>query len=120
MAMTASRTKRAQAGASAPRRATLIERSSGDVFRDLGFAEPEAAHLRLRAELALRVRAFVEGRALTQAAAARAMGVTQPRLNAILRGRLDEFSLDSLVLMLARAGESVELRQRRSAARRAA
>lgn len=97
------------------KRATLIERGSGDVFRDIGFSPAEAANLRLRADLALRVRRYVERGAMTQAAAARAFGVRQPRLNALLRGRLDEFSLDALVNMLANVGERVELRVRRAA-----
>lgn len=96
-------------------RATLIERGSGDVFRDLGFPASEAANLRLRADLALRVRRYVERAGMTQTDAARTLGVRQPRLNALLRGRLDEFSLDALVNMLANAGERVELRVRRAA-----
>jgi predicted XRE-type DNA-binding protein len=96
-------------------RATLIERGSGDVFRDIGFSAAEAANLRLRADLALRVRQYVERSGVTQSQAARAFGVRQPRLNALLRGRLDEFSIDALVNMLANIGERVELRVRRAA-----
>jgi predicted XRE-type DNA-binding protein len=96
-------------------RATLIERGSGDVFRDIGFSASEAANLRLRADLALRVRRYVERGGETQAISARALGVRQPRLNALLRGRLDEFSIDALVNMLANVGVRVELRVRRAA-----
>lgn len=104
-----------KAAGRAGERATLIERGSGDVFRDIGFSAAESANLRLRADLALRVRRYVERGGMTQTTAARALGVRQPRLNALLRGRLDEFSLDALVNMLANIGERVELRVRRAA-----
>lgn len=89
---------------------------SGNVFADLGFAPAEAVNLRLRSELMMRIEKYVRESGQTQAAAARALGVTQPRLNALLKGRLDLFSLDALVNMLARAGIAVELRLRKVAA----
>ena len=71
---------------------------------------PEAAaHMRLRSELAIAVRGAVEGWGLTQAEAARRLGVTQPRLNDLLRGRVARFSLDALVGLAERAGLSVRL-----------
>lgn len=54
-------------------------------------------------------------RGVTQAQAARRLGVTQPRLNELLRGKLHKFSLDALVNMLAAAGMRVELRVKRAA-----
>lgn len=78
---------------------------------------PEAAaHMRLRSELAVAVRAAVEGWGLTQAEAARRLGVTQPRLNDLLRGRVGRFSLDALVGLAERAGLSVRLEVGREAA----
>ena len=78
---------------------------------------PEAAaHMRLRSELAIAVRAAVEGWGLTQAEAARRLGVTQPRLNDLLRGRVARFSLDALVGLAERAGLSVRLEVGREAA----
>jgi len=71
---------------------------------------PEAAaNMRLRAELAVAVRGVVEGWRLTQAQAARRLGVTQPRLNDLLRGRLDRFSLDTLIGLAERAGLAVRM-----------
>jgi predicted XRE-type DNA-binding protein len=94
--------------------ATRIHRSSGNVFRDLGFAAGEAENLRLRSELMIRLRELIERRKLTQAAAARAFGVTQPRVSDLVRGRIDLFSIDALVKMLARAGVRVGLVVKRS------
>jgi predicted XRE-type DNA-binding protein len=78
---------------------------------------PEAAaHLRLRSELAIAVRDAVYGWGLTQAEAARRLGVTQPRLNDLLCDRLARFSLDALVGLAERAGLTVRLQLGRVAA----
>lgn len=89
--------------------ATKVERSSGNVFRDLGFSTQEAENLRLRSELMIQIQNVVERRRLTQAAAAKLFGVTQPRISDLVRGRIDLFSLDMLVKMLAQAGIQVRL-----------
>src|SRR5262249_9998718 len=81
-----------------------VRRSSGNVFRDLGFSAAEAESLRLRADLMVQIRRLIEGRKLTQAAAAKLLGVTQPRISDLVRGKIDLFSIDTLVDMLARAG----------------
>jgi predicted XRE-type DNA-binding protein len=88
---------------------TKVRRSSGNVFRDLGFTKEESESLRLRAELMVQVRRFIEARKLTQATAARLLGVTQPRISDLVRGKIDLFSIDTLVDMLARAGIRVRL-----------
>jgi len=93
---------------------TKIQRSSGNVFRDLGFDDQEAENLRLRSELMIHVRKLIECRGLTQAAAAKLFGVTQPRVSDLVRGRIDLFSLDTLVNMLAAAGVHVKLVVKRS------
>ena len=86
-----------------------LTRSSGNVFRDLGFAEEEAAHLRLRSLLMIELRKLIEARDLTQKEAAALFGVTQPRVSDLVRGKIALFSLDTLVDMLAHAGARVEL-----------
>jgi predicted XRE-type DNA-binding protein len=88
---------------------TKIIPSSGNVFRDLGFDEVEAEHLRIRSTLMIAVRKLIEDRGLTQAEAARFFGVTQPRISNLVRGRIDLFSIDTLVGMLARAGVHVDV-----------
>jgi predicted XRE-type DNA-binding protein len=76
----------------------------------------EAANMRLRSELAIAVRGAVEGWQVTQAQAARRLGVTQPRLNDLLRGRVGRFSLDALVALAERAGLNVRMEIAREAA----
>jgi predicted XRE-type DNA-binding protein len=84
--------------------AIKIAKGSGNVFRDLGFSPVEAEHLRIRAELMLALERWMARRRLTQAQAAKLLGVSQPRVNDLVRGRLHRFSIDALVEMLTRAG----------------
>ena len=88
---------------------TKITPSSGNVFRDLGFGEDEAEHLRIRSTLMIAVRTLIEDRGLTQGEAAKLLGVTQPRISNLVRGRIDLFSIDTLIDMLARAGVHVDV-----------
>ncbi len=90
-----------------------IERSSGNVFTDLGFPQPEAENLMLRSELMSGIREIARG--MTQATAAKRFGITQPRLNDLLRGKIDKFSLDAVVNMFAAAGLHVQRRIRKVA-----
>jgi len=87
----------------------IIE-GSGNVFADLGFSPEESANLLFRATLMARLTKIVEERELTQQAAAKILGVTQPRLNLLLRGKIASFSVDALVNMIARAGFEVQPR----------
>jgi len=64
----------------------------------------QAANLQARAELMRCVAAIVKRQRWTQTEAARRCGVTQPRMNDLLRGRISRFSLDALVNMAARLG----------------
>ncbi len=84
-----------------------ITPSSGSVFLDLGFDAEEAAHLEVRSSLMFTLRTLIQDRGLTQAKAATLLGVSQPRISNLVRGRIDLFSIDSLVDMLARAGLKV-------------
>ena len=92
-----------------------IERGSGNVFLDIGFSPEEAHNLLLRSELMSRIERYVKRNSMTQTEAARALGVTQPRLNDLLRGKIDKFSLDALVNMLAHAGMRVEMKVKKAA-----
>jgi predicted XRE-type DNA-binding protein len=74
-------------------------RGSGNVFLDLGFDKAEAENLKLRSELMKRIEDFYRQSGMTQAAAARALGITQPRLDALLKGRIGLFSLDALLAL---------------------
>lgn len=86
-----------------------ISPSSGNVFTDLGFGKEEAEHLRIRSTLMGAVRNVIEDRGLIQAEAAKLFGVTQPRISNLVRGRVELFSIDTLVDMLARAGVQVDV-----------
>jgi len=86
-----------------------IRRSSGNVFQDLGFSKDEAEHLKVRSALMIQIRKVLKARGLTQAAAAALFGVSQPRISDLVRGKIDLFSIDTLVDMLGHAGIRVEL-----------
>lgn len=78
--------------------------STGNVFRDLGFRAEEAEHLLIRADLLIQLQKAVASRRLTQAALAKVLHISQPRVSDLLRGRLDLFSTDTLIDLLARLG----------------
>jgi predicted XRE-type DNA-binding protein len=94
---------------------TKIRRSSGNVFRDLGFDREEAEHLKLRSDLMIEIRKVIEARRLTQAAAAALFGVSQPRISDLVRGKIDLFSIDTLIDMLAHVGVRVSFVVKRKA-----
>ena len=86
-----------------------VTRSSGNVFRDLGFPAEEAEHLKIRSDLMIQLQKLIESRGLKQAETAKILRVTQPRVSDLLRGRIDLFSTDALIDMLARFGIRVKL-----------
>jgi len=92
-----------------------ITRGSGNVFRDIGFGKDDAENLKLRAELMMRIEDHYGKSGMTQAQAAKALGLTTPRLNALLKGRITLFSLDALVNIATRAGLSVRLLVKKAA-----
>ena len=94
--------------------AIRIRKGSGNVFEDVGFPKAEAAHLLIRTDLMIKIERTLRERGLTQAKAAKLMKVSQPRISDLVRGRVDLFSIDSLVEMLARLGISVTVRTKRS------
>ncbi|MEQ8814063.1 MAG: XRE family transcriptional regulator [Thalassobaculum sp.] len=77
----------------------------------------EAAHMRARADLMIQVQEIIERNGWTQQEAARRCGVSQPRVNALLRGHFHKFSLDALVKMAAALGQriTIELTDRNAA-----
>ncbi len=86
-----------------------MTRSTGNVFRDLGFPPDEAEHLRIRSELLMQLQKAIRSQGLKQAEAAKLLDVTQPRVSDLMRGRLDLFSVDTLIDMLARLGIRVRV-----------
>ena len=92
-----------------------ITEGSDNVFRDIGFGEVEAENLKLRSDLMIRIEKYVKQSGMTQAEAARELGITQPRLNQLLKGKIQLFSLDALVNMLAQAGMRVNMTVKKAA-----
>jgi len=83
--------------------------STGNVFRDLGFRREEAEHLLVRADLLIQVQKRIASRRLKQKEAAALLRISQPRVSDLVHGRIDLFSTDTLIDMLARLGARVRL-----------
>jgi predicted XRE-type DNA-binding protein len=79
----------------------------GNVFFDIGFNADEAANLLVRADLMMMIEDIIQARGLRQKDAATLFCVSQPRISDLLRGKIDAFTIDSLVNMLGRAGMRV-------------
>ena len=86
-----------------------IRQARKQVFEELGFAAEEAANLRLRSELMTALLQLIERRGLSQAGAAALLGVSQPRISDLARGKIDRFSVDTLIAMLGHAGAEVRV-----------
>lgn len=80
--------------------------TQGNVFKDIGFSDEEAAALAMRVDLAVEIEKFVRRKNLTQTKAAKYFDVPQPKISKILRGKIDEFSIDYLVKMVAKTGKT--------------
>jgi predicted XRE-type DNA-binding protein len=89
--------------------AIKVTRSSGNVFRDVGFAAEQAEHLLVRSDLLIQLQKAIAARGMKQSEVAKALKVTQPRVSDLLRGRIDLFSTDMLIDMLARLGIHVRI-----------
>jgi predicted XRE-type DNA-binding protein len=81
--------------------------TKGSVFDDLGFDDAEASNLKIRAALMLAIEQELDKQGLTQAQAAKILGVAQPRISDIRRGKMQLFTIDALVKMLAKLGKPV-------------
>jgi predicted XRE-type DNA-binding protein len=86
----------------------LITRGSTNVFADLGFEN--ADELLAKSELAAQILKTVRARRLTQAAAGELLGISQPKVSALLNGRLDGFSTERLLRYLVRLGWNVQIK----------
>lgn len=83
------------------------EIGSGNVFADLGL--PDAEELKAKAELMIEIRRIVEERGLTQAEAAEIMDIDQPKVSALVNGKMDGFSMERLYRFLKALGRDVEI-----------
>jgi predicted XRE-type DNA-binding protein len=84
-------------------------KSSGNVFVDLGFEQDEATVLQMRANLMSDLRHYIEKRGLTQAQAAKRLGIAQSRVSDLVRGKWDKFSLEMLITLETRIGRRVRV-----------
>jgi predicted XRE-type DNA-binding protein len=81
-----------------------IEAGSGNVFADIGLPNPDLA-----LELIQRIRDIIAGRRLTQSKAAELLGLDQPKVSALVRGRVEGYSIDRLFRFLNALGQQVEI-----------
>ena len=86
---------------------TPVTAGSGNVFADLGF--PEAEEELTKAQLASLVRQVIAHRRLSQVAAAAIMGIDQPKVSALINGRLANFSSERLMHLLIALGQDVDI-----------
>ena len=84
-------------------------KSSGNVFVDLGFDPAEAAVLQMRANLMSDLRRYIEKQKLTQAAAAKRLGIAQSRVSDLVCGKWDKFSLEMLITLETRLGRTIRV-----------
>ena len=93
-----------------------VEQGSGNVFRDLGFPHPEREQL--KAELTLQIYRLIKQRGLTQAEAGEILGIRQPHVSALMRGRSGAFSAERLMQFLTALGQDVQVTVRPTRKRR--
>ena len=89
-------------------RSTDIQKSSGNVFEDLGL--PNSAEALAKAELARQITHIVASKKLTQSKAAELLGIDQAKVSALTRGQLKGFSTDRLFRLLNALGQDIEIR----------
>ena len=84
-----------------------VTAGSGNIFADLGFAHPDQELLRAR--LTLQIYSIIKTRGLTQAEAAKILGIQQPHVSALVRNRAGNFSVGRLIEFLTALGQDVEI-----------
>ena len=84
-----------------------VQVSSGNVFADLGLPNPEERLV--KAELASKISSLIDEKQLTQMNAAELLGIDQPKVSALVRGRLSGFSTDRLLGFLLALGNDVDI-----------
>jgi predicted XRE-type DNA-binding protein len=86
-----------------------ISKSKGNVFADLGFKDSEARDLAVKSDLITLLTRAMEGRQLSQSAAAKICGTDQPTLSKVLNGQLQSVTIDRLARWLVALGSSVNI-----------
>ena len=91
----------------------MTTRTVRSAFADSGFSPAEVSVLETKTVLMLELTDILDASGMTQAQGARRFGVTQPRVSDLRRGKIDNFSVDLLIAMLARTGRDVKVIVRR-------
>ena len=86
-----------------------ITKSSDNIFVDLGFDPAEAAVLQMRANLMTDLRLYIEKQKITQAAAAKRLGIAQSRVSDLVRGKWDKFNLEMLITLEVRLVRTIRV-----------
>jgi len=94
----------------------MKEQRFKSVWNAIEGSPAEAASMKARSDVMIAIREVIDGWNVTQGIAAKKLSITQPRLNDLMRGRIDKFSLDALMNLASRAGLSVRVKVIRRAA----
>ncbi len=86
---------------------STISESSGNIFSDLGFRDGE--ELQTKSALVFRISKILQEKALNQTEAAKLLGIDQPKVSNLLRGKIDGFSIDRLFRLLNALNQEVEI-----------
>ena len=86
-----------------------VTKGSENIFVDCGFLPTEAENLRIRAKMMMALTGYIQERKITQSRAAAIMGVAQPRISDLVRGKIGLFTIDTLVNMVTAAGLKVDV-----------
>jgi predicted XRE-type DNA-binding protein len=84
-----------------------VKEGSGNLFADLGFANPEREEIKAR--LTLQIYRLIKGRGLTQAQAGEVLGIKQPHVSSLMRGQSGAFSVERLMNFLVALGQDVQI-----------
>lgn len=85
----------------------IVTPSTGNVFKDLGFTDAET--MALKAELATKISSIIKRKHLSQGQAAEVLGIDQPKVSALIRGKLSGFSLERLLRFLTILGKDIHI-----------
>ncbi len=92
-----------------------IEKGSKNIFKDLGFSDVESANLEARSALMILLEKEIKKLNLSQLEVAKRLGVKPPRISELMNGKIDKFSLDLLVVYLARLGKAINFKLKQAA-----
>jgi predicted XRE-type DNA-binding protein len=84
-----------------------VYHSCGNVFADMGL--PDAEEMLVKAQLSIQIHDIIKKRHLTQAKAAELLGIDQPKVSALIRGRLSGFSMERLFYFLNALGRDIDI-----------